>query len=178
MQIPDGKIEGVVSSEQNRRSLSRVKYDVEGKRVIASDGRMMAFVPVEPDEGDVSGAIDPDHFQEGRKRGRKANRLIPPSMKVNEIVTFADGATSPRCSNKDESLLPFPDFDAVISDTWGKIKTQSEGYAITLNANLLIRLAAAVAPKNGAICLWVKGNQTVVIVKGEDGAYGAIMPIK
>ena len=174
MLIPNGKVEGVVSDEVTRFSLTEIRYDVEGKRVIASDGKMAVVVPVEPEEGDATGMVNPDVFRRARKIAGKRGT---PRVTLNGNATFTNGETCPRSSLEPETR--FPDIDAV---TQSAIEAGEKPSAVCLDAELLITLAKAVG--NGDDCrieLWFNGDDAMLVkpyVNRGVNSYGVLMPIK
>ena len=175
MKVPEGRIEGVVSTEVVRYSLTEVHLDVEKARLMASDGKIGVILPVELEEGDTSGPIHPKRFKEARARARKLK--VPATMKVNGNVTYAGGATEGRSEVMD-SGMKFPNLDAVVPGPKGRM--------VCLNADLLKALADALQdPKGrdpGAIKLFIpekKGDAIRVEPwgKADTGKVGVIMPL-
>ena len=173
MLIPKGKVEGVVSEEVNRLSLTEIRYDVEGKRVIASDGKMAVVVPVETEEGDVTGMVNPDVFKRARKI---AGKKVPPRVILNGNAMFPNGETCPRSHLEPGTV--FPDVDAVVKSSLEAGKKPS---VVCLDAELLHNLAKAVG--NGDDCrieLWFNGDGAMLVkpyVNRDVDSYGVLMPI-
>jgi hypothetical protein len=116
MIIPSGRIELVVSQEVVRYNLTNLWLDVEKKRLVGSDGTMLAIVPVEVEAGDVSGPVDPQVLDQGRKAARKISKWTPPRMECRaDTYLLADGITIPRAM-KDGEGDPFgyPPIDKVM----------------------------------------------------------------
>ena len=115
MIIPSGRIELVVSQEVARYSLTNLWLDVEKKRLVASDGNMLLIVPVEVEASDVSGPVDPQVLDQGRKAARKISKWIPPRMECRaDTYLLADGITIPRIMKDGEDPLGYPPIDKVM----------------------------------------------------------------
>ena len=55
-----------------RPPLENVWLDIEKKRLLATDGKIMAIVPCEPEEGDISGYISPESIKTYRQASKKS----------------------------------------------------------------------------------------------------------
>ena len=88
MRLPVGKIEQAASTEESRKPLSTsytlkaVKLDVETKRMMATDGHILAIVPVEVDATDHSGLLSVDSMKQIRAMQRRS-KPIPVNIAVN-----------------------------------------------------------------------------------------------
>lgn len=165
MQIPkECKIEKACDPKARRYPGMRHARLV-GDNLVASDGRVIAVVPViERDEGDTDGYISVEALAAARKasghwRGRDAVVLANSELTV-------PGAGVKMLRPKESE---YPNWAAVLPDKGrGKLR-------IGLNAKLLHNLADAL----GSEVLWLEISEpgNVVRVDGQRGAYGAIMPV-
>jgi len=66
MKLPEAKIELAASDEASRYTLQAVKLDVEHKRIMATDGHILAIVPCEvsPDDHSALLSLGPWEFPE------------------------------------------------------------------------------------------------------------------
>lgn len=142
------KIEGVVSTAKGRDVLRNVVLRIDqpatvgddgqpipGKgRLFATDGAMMAIIPVETNEHDVFGVITPESLAMARKLAGKRGEI---DMTANGSLAIANGPAYPR-----------PDKD--LAGTWTSDQTLSQvvpnvdvGIRVCLDAVKLAKLAAA-----------------------------------
>lgn len=82
------KIEEACSEDANRTALLAPYLAVEHKRLVASDGRIMAVIPVQPGDGDISGHIPIDAIVAARKASGEIH--------ANGLVAVQDGPTYAR----------------------------------------------------------------------------------
>jgi DNA polymerase III sliding clamp (beta) subunit (PCNA family) len=174
MQLPDSQIELAASTTESRYTLKAVKFDVEGKRIMATDGHIAAIVPCEPSAEDHSALIPLDAIK-GIRAMQKRAKTVPVEVRTNSKIT-AIGA------GETEEYAPmegqFPNVDMVIPK-WDAAKPCT----IALDAELLLRLAKALTRKGMPlhVKLYVKDLQSCVVVKAtyaDEGAVGLIMPVR
>lgn len=172
MKLPNTEIELAAGTEQSRYTLQAVKLDVANKRMLATDGHILAIVPVEVSETDHDGLLTVDSIKQARKLHKSAKGIS--EMSVNGKFTVKTGAQS---AEFDLTTGQFPNVDAVVRKCEGPP-------TITFNVDLLLRLAKAVAEKKydgtRVVSLWIKGANDSIIVKGEIGneAVGVLMPCR
>lgn len=177
MLIPDHKIEGCVSKEVVRYALNKVNLNVKRSRLEATDGKMLAVVPVELDPADTGGLIEPKQIAEGRKIAKKYKGKKP-EMAVDGCVKFMDGSTQPRPNDAGT----YPDVDGVLFK-------KPEGPAdLTVNAEALHTLSMALSQNHGGfpnVRIWVvkddKGVPDKIYVEAQrcaDGAFGILMCVR
>ena len=169
MEIPKGKIEGCTAKASygvgTRAALAGVYLDVEKKTLSASNGKILAVIPVKVSEDDSSGFITPDQLKRGRKGTTRANPMS--TLRANGDIKYSDGSTSPR-----EDLGTFPDLSVVTPNK------EDETISIILDAGLLKQLADAVSDtKMGhGVKLHIKNASAPIRVEGTLGN-GVIMPM-
>jgi DNA polymerase III sliding clamp (beta) subunit (PCNA family) len=175
MKLPKGKIELAASTEESRYAPKAVKLDVENKRMLATDGHILAIVPTEVADTDHSGLIAVDSFKQIRAMQKRAT--IPVNIAVNgKAVATGRGETA------EYELVSgtFPNADAVIP----KGEKYEGAPTIELNVDLLMRLAKALgadeAHQGAVVKLWIKDGNSVVLVKTDENpdAIGVIMPVR
>ena len=161
------KIESAVASKKDyREKLQDCYLDVEKPRLLATDGHILAIVPVETGEHDTTGYISVEALTSQRKAtGKKVEHV---ELACNGSVALPDGRTFPR-----EDYGIYPNVDSVLP------KPESRNFHVALNADLLHRLADAIGSEvvvlhfdttNPLGCISVTGKATL--------ATGAIMPCK
>ena len=176
MRLPVGKIEQAASTEESRCTLKAVKLDVENKRMMATDGHILAIVPVEVDATDHSGLLSVDSMKQIRAMQRRS-KSIPVNIAVNGKAT----ATGKSETSEFELVTgQFPNVDAVIPTG-----EKYEGPAtVCFNVDLLVRLAKALgadeAHQGTIVQLWIKDASSPVLVKTSENpeAIGVLMPYR
>lgn len=174
MQLPNSRIELAASTESSRYTLQAVKLDVEKKRMMATDGHILAIVPCEVSADDHSALISTDSIKRIRAMQKRA-KLVPVQVRTNGKVTaVAPGETA----EYDLSTGTFPNVDAVIPATDGPC-------TICINAELLLRLATALTPDMDKhnppiVKLWIKDAHSSILVKTSKNpdAVGVMMPCR
>lgn len=172
MKLPPSKVESACSIEESRYTLQAVKLDVEKKRMLATDGHILAVVPVEVSPEDHTGLISLDTMKALRDMQRSA-KSVSVEVKVNSHITA-------EWQGQKIEHYPvtgqFPNCDAVIP----KVEPQS---TINLDIDLLMRLADAIKPRDTGkykkariLRLHIIDKQSLVLVKANDTeAYGVIV---
>lgn len=102
------KIEAACSDDKDRRSILSpyLERDGDGGKLIATNGRIIAVVPVECDDGDTAGYLPASCIKDARKRG---------------LVELGEKATIPGVSiyERNPGNETFPNWKAVIPDNKG-----------------------------------------------------------
>ena len=127
-------IELAVSKDATRHAITEPYLDITDGvgTMIATDGRIMAIVPVDLGEHDVAGYVAVAGIKQARKLAKKGM----PDFAVNGAIALSDGSTLPRDGQAKDGT--FPKWRQVVPDYTGKITCK-----IGLNAALLANLAAA-----------------------------------
>ena len=141
-----------------------------GPRAIATDGKILAVVPVELQHEDSGNRIAIKALKESRKAGgSKCEHAFVGLGNAASIST--GGAHYPVTQHAPPSM-------AGIVPEMGR----PDGVKIRLDASLLLRLAKALGSQNDRVLLEISGESDVVIVRpmGEncDEAFGLIMPVR
>lgn len=173
MKLPNAKIEMAASPEESRYALHAVQLDTVGKRLMASDGHILAVIPADVSPEDNSGLIPVQAFTDMRKMVKAAKKDV--YITCNGNVKATTGNSTMEWAYVEGK---FPNADAILADL------KFEGPAtFTLNLDLLVRLAAALGAKNErtkntVISLWIKDAQSSMQVKTSENpdAVGVIMP--
>lgn len=157
------KLEGVVAKSSRYPGATHVRLDVEGKRLLATNGHALAIVPCEPEEGDVSGAVTVEALKAARKAGMVETRLA-----CNGALEVPGGASFPRPSPEDAE---FPKVDHVVH--------QGEPvFRVAINAESLAKLAQALGAVDGYVRLEFFGSRVPFrVTTGKEGELGVIMPV-
>lgn len=171
MKLPESQIELAAATDNSRYTLQAVKLDVPNRRIMATDGHILAIVPCEVAEDDHSVLISTESMKNMRAIQKRAKH-VPVNIRTNGKVTV----TAPSENAEYEVTTgTFPNVDMVVREFTGAA-------TITLNVDLLMRLAKAMVPKgnNLIVSLYVKDAQSSVMVKAGNApdAVGVTMPCR
>ena len=181
MKLPSNKIESVASNQESRYCLRAVQLDVEKKRIMATDGHILAIVPCEVDAEDHSALIGLDTVKSLRamqKRSKVHGTSIPVQIRTNGKITATAMGESAEFAVAEGR---FPNVDMIVKEVEGPP-------TVSLSVELLYKLAEALHSNSigssnpGHVSLWVKDASSAVVVKStqseDKGAVGVIMPVR
>jgi len=173
------QIEKTASKDQAGYVLLDAYLNVDDKTLVTSNGRILAVVPCEIEDGDTSGSVSVEAIKASRKMFKRQEKL---SVKANSKLVVTDGVSSTTLEREDKGNYPnykqvVPNFDKQVT------------YKVSLNAALLLDLAQSLGDKIVNLELTVdkdgpdKGQCLSAIkvtssANGVDGAYGVIMPVR
>lgn len=176
------KIEQCVSTDKTRYTLTQPYLDIrDGEaRIVATDGKCMAVVPVESEPGDVSGHVPVESLKTARKVW---GRLAINTLAVGESAVSVGDYTW-----KKPELGQFPDWRNVIPNPE---KDKTEILRVGINPEFLARVAEAIGTDGhvvleipiesqgrykgqvlNAIAVWPSDKGAV------KGAFGLVMPVR
>jgi hypothetical protein len=173
------KPDAVVSREKDRPHLQHPYLDVAAERIVATDGKRLVTVPVDCDEGEVSGHIASDLLKVARKTNRK--ELVAQIRERREVVPQA---IEWPCNVVGE----FPAWREIIP---GFRPGDAGTITIGVNARLLAGIAAALGTE-GQVALTFRldsidaeapgrGLEPQILVRSvfapQEGELGVLMPI-
>ncbi len=173
MKVPNTLIEKAAAKKDVRVNLNNPYLDTKKKRLIATNGHIAAFVPVEVSAKDISGPVPAEVLKAAR---RAAKHFIvadgPEIICAKATLAVTNGPSFPR----PELDSKFPNVDQVVPKTKGWIK-------VGLDAQLLIDLALAIGEGKYKthVCLHIdpKNSQTAAVyVSNKSDRYGVIMPMR
>jgi hypothetical protein len=172
MKLPESKIELAVSDQKYRGATASVKFDVEGKRIMATDGHILAVVPCEPAAEDHSVLLSPDTMKQLRAMSKRSKGKL--EIRTNgKIQAVGNGEVA---SFEPQEAQQFPNVDAVIPKYDEAIAT-----TISIDAALLYTLAQALIPAGDKmyVTLTIRDASSAILVKTKhDGAVGVIAPCR
>ena len=174
MRLPEHRIEEIPSKDKTRYALNFIKLDVEKQRLLASDGKMMAVVPLEKtdnDPDDKTGPLTVEAIKAARKRQNRQGDGTHYLLANGDQRLPKSGLTFDRPEE-----VTFPDFDAV------DVKRPDGPCTIALDAELLFRLAKAISSRKDdlRVKLHVRNRESAIYIESVDfgeGAHGVLMPI-
>ena len=168
------KPELIVSKDKQRVAIATCY--LQGKFLLATDGRMLVKIPVEREEGDTDGPVTIEAIAAARKLGRKLGLVV---IACNDALVTPDGASFPR-----NAAVSYPQVEQAIP---GKRKEVKLG----LNAALLKALADALGDdgKTGVVLAYEVGadgtpGTTPISITlncaagGRDGIKAVLMPMR
>src|SRR5262249_12524942 len=173
MQLPTSKIELATSQTESRYTLQAVKYDVEAKKFVATDGHILACIPTTVGDEDHSALIGLDTMKQLRGMTKQGRNTLHPTITTNGTITVTTTTSKQEFT---PVVGTFPNYEAV--------KPKFEGKAtVSFDAALLIRLAQALSEgcttKQARVQLWINGDNAIgVKVSDNPDAWGALMPCR
>ena len=171
MKMHNSAIEKAAGVKDVRHYLTQPYLDVERGAILATNGQILAVVPVDLDEDDTSGHVSIDAIKAARKQapGSRADKVL--SIKANGGLLLQDGQSYPR-----GDLGKYPDIDRVIPD-----KDKAE-HVFSIDATLLKNLAEAICePGNSQVTLYLNDSNGGIYVEpnqDDSKAHGVIMPCR
>ena len=170
------KIEEAASSDKTRYAINCVRIDAlnGSAKAIATDGKIMAIVPIELQDGDKSEVSLPcDAIKAARKA---AGKVFAPQIKLNGHAVVEDGNGS-RAFNYNEDR--YPNFAQVIP----KESKPDEVYNISFDVKLLTRLWKALGGEDcrqAIVKLKIRKDDhcPMEVSVGDGQGYGIIMPCR
>ena len=195
------KPEIICHTDKTRANITTVELvkEAEGHFLVATNGFSLVKVPVTGvDDSEVCGPIQANAFETARKLAKKAKSSVAEIRCGREVLTFADGSTTPRVSHGD---VRFPDYQPLIPtnhDTrpldvalWEHSKERSGPYVLKLGLDsaLLSEIVKAQG-RNGVIELTITIEPPLVeekdrcnvhapiVLKYLDGGVGVVMPAR
>lgn len=176
------KIHSAAAREATRYTLNGVMFekDDNGARLVATNGRILAVVPVE-DEGDTPGMVSTDTLKEatkGRTNSRTEAVLRLPDEERALVQTKSGTIEQERPDH-----VRMPDYRSIVRG----LKTDT-GLQVTLSAEHLLALIEALGARSNelsgiTLTFQRKGTDlddsapVHVRALGDDEAFGIIMPI-
>lgn len=159
------KIEKAASEDEMRPAIAVVYLDVENERLVATNSYVLATVPVEIEEGDVSGNISLDTIAEARRRQpRKQEAAVTANGEA--AVSFKGGTAT---FERPDTTFP----------TWETLM-EKQGAPIVrfgISASQLSALAAALGTDGVEIEVYSPMKGIHVRALEVTDAVGLIMPI-
>lgn len=165
------KVEKAISKNQTRHAITAPWLTADGK-VIATDGKILAVIPCEVNEGDEPGYIPTDALKASRK-GRGATGEMVLTRAECQVL---NGATYPADNERTA-----PDWTVVIPSGDRPIKIR-----VAFDPERLAALAEAMGA--GAVILEIEDETSPITVRpaskgygdvpAEPGAFGVIMPCR
>lgn len=168
------KLESSVSKDDTRAAI--MQPFIQNGRAIATDGRMLASVPIETEEGEeVNGMRIP---LDALKAARKATLKIIPDLSLTlaeKSASVLSGASFPVL-HFDVTL---PKVAEIVS---AKIEKEEAAFSVTLDVDLLKRLSEALGTEKVTLCFKDEKSIITVLPSGlenrDNKAFGLLMPIR
>ena len=168
------KLESVVSKDDTRPAI--MQPFIQGGRAIATDGKMLASVPIETEEGEeVEGMRIP---VDALKAARKATlKLFPDSTLTltEKSASVLSGASFPVLHHE----VTLPKVAEIVS---AKLEKEEAAFCVTLDIDLLKRLSEALGTEKITLCF--KDDKSVITVlpsgleNRDNKSFGLLMPIR
>lgn len=174
------KLERAASIDNTRTAIENILITKDGNKppvAVATDGRIMAIVPVHPDEGAESladhefGLISPAALTHGRRLAKESGMV---EMNPNGSIAFLDGSSLPRPTQ--ENAGTFPQWQ-VVRDSALEPKTV---FKVALSPALLLDLVTAMGTDGTSVTLDFSGPESPIRVRitNDPAAFGILMPMR
>lgn len=168
------KLESAVSKDDTRPGI--MQPFIQGGRCIATDGKILASVPIQAEEGEeVEGKKIP---LDAIKAGRKASGKLWPDIPL----TF----TETHCSILGGASFPLHHVDVqvprVAEIVSAKLEREEATFSVTIDVDLLKRLSEALGTEK--LTLNFKDSQSIItalpsgVENRDNKAFGLLMPIR
>lgn len=176
MKVPrNAQVELCASDDPARYSINNLYLDtkIEGHPfLVATDGRMMAVIPVALEEGDEAGFVTAESLKAARKLTTTKAETI--SLSANGSLKLANGVAFPRPAEGGDNGT-YPNWRAVLPD--GK----NRKFSVALDAELLVKIQRAMGASG--VHLHFTDDVGPILVgpsscKTEDSPFGVLMPMR
>lgn len=182
MKIPSELVEKFVAAAKDGSpvQLHSCWLDVDGSRLLATDGHMAIKVAVELTEGDVEGPVPIEVFDLGRNELKIVSKIqgkdvVPdPWVEVicgDKTVIIRNLLTNTVHSVDRPELPPslkFPNVDKVFPEV-------DKGPTITFSKELLAKVLKNIDPFSVGISLWVSSSDGAVLMATEASKGAAVL---
>lgn len=167
------KLESACSKDETRPTITQPF--VQNGRAIATDGKILASVPIQTDEGEeVEGKRIPiDALKAARKATLKmySNATLTLGEKS---CSLPNGASYPVLhSEHDGSRLP-----RVAEIVSVKLNREDAAFYVSLDISLLERLSEAIGCQKVTLCFKDAKSIITVLPNDANGAFGLLMPMR
>ena len=171
----DCLIEKVLCKDATRHAITETYLDTENGcgSLIATNGKSIAVIPVELEEGDVAGYVATEGIKQARKADKRASF---PSLKLNGTLKLSNGVEMPRTTLPTGTQFP----------QWRQVIPKDEGYTVefAFDAKLLYELAQAMG--SDGVVIRYKADRKPLLVRPTPlagctpclGSKGVLMPIR
>ena len=161
----ENKIEKALQKETGTRFQTEYAM-LDGDNLVATNGRILAVVPVQTEDADTDGLVSKEALVQARKGIPKGG--VTRIGCNSGLHLEAQGMTLQRPFQ--ECSYSFPNWKAIVPEEELTVRK------VTLSASLLRKLADAMA--TDAVTLHLQDNDgTAILVTGTGDATGVIMPI-
>jgi len=167
------KLEAACSKDENRPGI--VQPFIQNGRAIATDGKILASVPIQTAEGEE--VEDKRIPIDALKAARKATLKMYPDATLTlgeKSCTLPNGASYPVLHPEyDGSRLP-----KVAEIVSAKLTKEDAAFSVTLDLALLERLSEAIGCEKVTLCFKDAKSIITVLPYDANGAFGLIMPMR
>jgi hypothetical protein len=159
------KIEKCISTDPNRENLGHIF--ITKRHAMATNGTILALVPVTAEPEDTPGLMSADALKAGRKLTPARNEFV--EISLNGSQQLRDGTKIPRPTNVKQPRI----FHLL------RGAHRDRQYKIGINASMLKTLADALGSEELVLEFGTSTSAILVTPKqSTDGAVGLIMPIR
>ena len=150
------------STFKNPAVLSHVLYEPEKRRIVVSNGYLLALYPVVPDDGDVRAVIPIEAFD---RAGITERRTDPYWLEVRENRVRTVGGAGERITEP-YTDFPYPDYERAIDRAVRAARTLKGANWIALDVNYLAVIAKLLPKgcKGGLVMAFGDEDKSIVIM--------------
>jgi len=169
------EIELAASSDECREVITNIQLYKDNKCLVATDGKILAIVPVEVEDGEVNGPIPPQAFKSARKGITKKQKEID-DVEIDihclegelNIYTKKEGVHNIK---RPRDIL-YPNFKQVIPRNKAK-------HTIRFNPELLMKLAKAIGSSESIVLEFNDEDSPIEVYSCDktNEAFGVLLPI-
>jgi DNA polymerase III sliding clamp (beta) subunit (PCNA family) len=159
------KLEKCVSEDPSRANLQNVF--ISGRHAYATNGHILAVVPVTSEKGDTPGWLTPDALKLARKEAKGSDTI---TISLNGQLILPGGMSLPRPNGEEKP----PRFFRVLRQALSNRKIR-----IGLNASYLKELSEAIGSEE--VVLEIDRPDSSILVRpirNSEGVLGILMPVR
>lgn len=157
----------VLGNEPTRPALQMIL--VTKRHAVATDGKILAVVPIETEKEDAFGYLPPKVLTAARKVDKKQDEI---EIRANGAFILSDGTSFPRPD--DELVGSYPKLAGVVS-----VIREPEIFSVAFDASLLSDLCSALGTSEVTLS-FADGDRKAIRVRptkvDEEGPWGLLMP--
>ena len=164
------KIRLACSTDETRYSLNH-PIVTDKNTMVATDGRILAVVPVELDKNDKVGYIRREAIEDAHKKTLKQESVVKIDLSNKESIP----ALSEVLGSYSRRVGEFPKYEQII-ETNSHLETKA---TVTFSIDRLMNLCKALGIEE-SVTLEIKGELEPIKVttSNDDKVYGLLMPMK
>ena len=164
------KISMACSTDETRYALNHPNVTDENT-MVATDGRILAVVPVELDKNDKVGYVRREAIEDAHKKTLKQESVVKIDLSNEAFIP----ALSEVIGTYSRTIGEFPKYDKIIENN-DRLQTKAK---VTFNIANLVKLCKALGIDE-SVTVEIKGELDAIKVttSNDERVYGLLMPMK